>query len=478
MAYHIFPPIGVARLGNDHASFYIGPERPGDAGVEMDAMGNESPVASYKSSATKIKRQAARFRIFEETSPGVFSPASLPAGAAIEWTVELANKKGAVTRNGSPPSSPVRPVVPAGSASKVIKPGPRTISGANQSGEFFDSGTFLGLPVPLGELRTDKKQNLLVLGGFGFTSSPTGTPLTGSFYKNPNWHDDVADGPVSAKIHLSNGTVITNIAPAWAVVGTPDYAPLIDGVVTLYDVMRQVAFDHFGVAPLTPVSFTRDVYPLLSRMRRLRWVNLNPLWTDVSEDYANLANNSSAPAAALLRKQNADRVRAVEATLSDFSLTNWQNSVLDEWQAGNFQSDWTGVPPVPTSLTPEGLTQAALDGAVGQGFFPGIEAGILVRDRTIYSTPFDFRIDHGQLEAGDLTALMAQPWQADFRKCAGSWWPSQRPDNILPNPNATTQGAWAPGIISHQDMIDRFNELRFISPQVNSAGDLVFAAEP
>src|SRR5690348_18231095 len=66
--------------------------------------------------STKIKRQAARFRIFEETTAGTLVPFVPPAGAKIEWTVELANKKGAVIRDDDPPASPTRPVVQIGRA--------------------------------------------------------------------------------------------------------------------------------------------------------------------------------------------------------------------------------------------------------------------------------------------------------------------------------------------------------------------------
>jgi hypothetical protein len=480
MPYRIYPPIGIARLGNDSTAFYIGPERPGDPGVELNGQENETPISRYKSSPVKIKRQAARFRLFEQSADGSWVPAQLPPGATIEWTVELANKKGAVVRPGSPPNAPTRPQLQPNSDDKVIRPAARTIKGAGQSGQAFafDNGTFLGRKVPLGELRTDKEQNLIVLGGFGFSSSPNNTPLTGSFYRNPNWHDDVSDGPITAQIRLADNSIVQDsVAPAWAVVAPPDFAPSIGGVVSLYDILLQVAFDHFNLQLPGEVSFTQEVYPLLSRTRRLQWVNLNALWAQVSDDYAALADSSSSQAATDLRSKNADRVRGVEGVLSDFQLTDRQRKVLNLWQAGTFKSDWVGPPTPPAQITAAGLTRAALEAAVGQGFFPGIEAGILVQDETIYSSPFDFRIDPQQLTAGDLTALMAQPWQADFTKCAGSWWPSQRPDNVRPNPNATNSVQWAASIHSHQDMINKFNELTFVTPQRDAQGNLVFAVE-
>jgi hypothetical protein len=125
-------------------------------------------------------------------------------------------------------------------------------------------------------------------------------------------------------------------------------------------------------------------------------------------------------------------------------------------------------------VTAEGLTRAALQGTVGQGFFPGIEGGILVTDPTIYLTPFDYRIDHDQLAPGDLTAHMAVPWQADFYDCRGNWWPSQRPDMVRIANSSSTTLQWARGVTSHLEMVHNFSKLGFLTAQVDAAGNVVF----
>src|SRR4030095_11666896 len=145
------------------------------------------------------------------------------------------NKRPAVERPDRPTASPKRPQLVADPAPFLIDPGPRQISGANASGARFDTGKYQNRPVPLGELRTDGKQNLLVLGGFGFSSSPTNAGLA-DFYDNPGWHDDTSDGPVTARIRLADGSTIDDIEPAWVAVGPPDYAPEIQAVVSLYDI--------------------------------------------------------------------------------------------------------------------------------------------------------------------------------------------------------------------------------------------------
>ena len=333
-----------------------------------------------------------------------------------------------------------------------------------------------GRQVPLGEIRTDKNQNLLVLGGFGFSSSPTNQGLP-SFYTNPGWHDDTSDGPVTARIRLANGSTIDDIAPAWVAVGPPDYAPEIQGLVSLYDIMLQVAIDQLGVPRPNQVSFTRDIFPMLLRTRRYQWVNQAAEWETVSDDWPALASASAASAA--LRESNAQFVRDIEleSVLNRFRLTGLQHFQLQEWAAGRFQSDWQGVPQPGNTVTAAGMTRAALQSTVGQGFFPGIEAGIIVKDPTLYAVPFDFRLDHGQVHPGDLTALMAVPWQADFMDCSGDWWPSQRPDNVRRMASSATTVAWDRGVTTHLEMVHNFSKLGFITAQKDTAGNVVFAED-
>ena len=63
---------------------------------------------------------------------------------------------------------------------------------------------------------------------------------------------------------LTNGAK-PDVAPAWVIVAPPDFVPGMTNVVTLWDVMQDVATTR-GVlpAPANP-SFTKDVYPILSR---------------------------------------------------------------------------------------------------------------------------------------------------------------------------------------------------------------------
>ncbi|MES0120496.1 hypothetical protein NKK52_31900 [Mesorhizobium sp. C277A] len=78
------------------------------------------------------------------------------------------------------------------------------------------------------------------------------------------------------------------------IVGPPDYAPEVQGVVTLYDILADVGHANFGVPAPAQISFTNHIFPMLLRTRRLQWVNSDPNWSEVSEDWAALGNNTAA----------------------------------------------------------------------------------------------------------------------------------------------------------------------------------------
>src|SRR5579872_6612141 len=256
--FKIFPSIGVARIGNNPSGspqdYYVGPEIPGTVIV---------PPNGYKDPSGQVRRQAARFRIYG-WEDGVFMGEITSAVANITWTVELANTKAAFNQfHGIGHTGPLRNASVTDRSSLMITPGPRTIAGPNASAS-FDTGLFQGIPVPLGEIQTDGSGHLLVLGGFGASSSPTNAPLT-TFANNDGWHDDVSDGPVTATVTLNHTKTPIQASSAWVICPPPRFAPPIFHIITLYDALLQTAVDRLGyIVPATP-SFTKDIYPILDR---------------------------------------------------------------------------------------------------------------------------------------------------------------------------------------------------------------------
>jgi L-Lysine epsilon oxidase N-terminal/L-lysine epsilon oxidase C-terminal domain/Iron-containing redox enzyme len=475
-----YPGIGVARVGNSPDEYFIGLERPGRP---------MPPIGGYKDASGGIKRQAARFRLFAFDDEDKVVQELTAADAEIVWAVQLANRKAAAERFHRPNSdTPVlrNSAVLADKRDRlVIDPGPREISGRNTHGApyHFDSGAFLDNQVELGELRTDDDGRLLVLGGHGHSASPTGDRLT-HFADNDNWHDDVSDGPVTARVTLTSGAQRRQLEvrhTSWVVVGPPDYAPSIGNVVTLYDLAEQVAVDRGWLPQPARVSFARDIQPLLARVAGYRWVSASAArghreaWQRkpgeverrgdfLDPDYLALLRDPGDGVAAAARHQVFELVRQPRAPedvaakqanarympqLSGdegpaapdkpgtwLALTAVQYDRLAMWARGEFtpaEPERSLVePPSADGAVPEpgpdDLDRAALEACVGGPFYPGIEMSDRSREPSSYAAPFRFRPD---LQPGSITERMAVPWQADFADCHHFWWPAQRPDDII-----------------------------------------------
>ena len=466
--YKIHPAIGVARVGNHPSAYFVGPESPGSPGVEISADGTETPVARYKE-AGRVKRQAARFRVFrfEQNPDGTLRLIDevTTDQARIEWRVDLVNRKAALDHSPDPTTHPAHPRntdIADRDSLTIRNPQPVTIAGPNQEARAFN-GRFLGKDVYLGELRTDPKGRLIVLGGRGVSESvPPGQDLP-TFANNDRWHDDVSDGPVTAVVTLPGQDPIAVHHPSWVVVAPPDFAPAINSIVTLYDVAFGAAVEKGALQPDPRPSFRRHIKPLIERAADLRWVNSFSRWREFATlDWPALASTSAASAP--LRARVAQRLQS--PGLRDFVMPAFMTRYVKQWTDGDFISDLDAAEPVVP--VPDQLDRAALDGCVGNNFFPGIEASINLRDKDIYARPF--RLDQtnlGKVYPGCLSEIMAVPWQADFRDCDGGvWWPSQRPDIAMTNAGniPASQAAWEDPIPEgdHQGMIDHVLQLGFI----------------
>lgn len=501
--YRIYPGIGIARLGNSPDSFFVSPEIPGVGPLELTNDDSVHPVTAYKDATHLLRRQAARFRIFELDTDAAGRPTSreinTSTGAAIEWRVELANEKAAAGRfvGENLPEDVQAPRNPGvAQADLIIKPTFAPISRANQTRTASPEGRFRGNAVYLGELRTDVNGRLLVLGGRGASASiPPGLPLgdgdgipghvPNDFANNEGWHDDVADGPISATVRIpgQQDVVITN--GAWVIVAPPDFAPYNQAVTTLYDVAAQAA----GLPAPQPPSFQHDVLPILQAASRLRFVSKLQVWRDIPSDYGRLSRQGN-PADDRLRQDALGLLLGIEGgVLANFQFTDNQRQILNAWANGNFLSDFDPAPPPVPPLSPDGLDRASLSQAVGGGFFPGIEAGILMTSPQMYSAPFritgqPFTFNGIPLHphAGFITRNMACPWQSDFFECAmqtetTAWWPAQRPIDVFIDQQAQVEKAWIDAIPTHQALVEKFWKLGLVEPPSGGASEPLVEAE-
>lgn len=466
----IHPAVGIARVGNSPDGYFIGPEVPGLF---------ETPVGGFKDIGEpaagippRVKRQAARFRIFAYDEAGTVLGEVTLKEAEIAWTVHLVNSKAEGDRFAGKageelplgerrPRTAWRNTDIDDRASLIIDPGERRLDGPLQEAS-LDGGAFRGIAVALGNIRTDQDGRLLVLGGFGKSASPNPAQPITNYANNDRWHDDVSDGPVKARVRFKSGREV-DVHAAWAVVAPPDFAPSVANVVTLHDVAVDVALRHsLGPVPGAPSgrpSFTRDVAPIFDRLAKLAWVqdgargaggkgsefaDLKGL-AEADDEHRNdvfgrFRNPDLPPESAEAVKQaTSDYLPALSGDSGDaapgnpanwLSITKTQYETLAKWRDGHFDNDWAGAfPEPPPDISPDGLDRAALEACAGGAFYPGIEAGWLFRNAQAYDAPF--RLAQSRLRPGDVTRRMACPWQADFFECRWHWWPAQRPDEVL-----------------------------------------------
>jgi len=504
----IYPPIGIARLGNSPNGYFIGPERPLDS---------PPPAGGYRDAAGTIKRQAARFRLFGFDENGKLAGEVTFAEAdEITWTVHVANTKAAAERfvGRDDPNRQLRNAGVHDRTQLRLDPGPVSVSGKNpdfadlaqskangRTQEFAIQQLFLGRPIQLtlGTATTDDEGRLLVLGGHGESKSPTNATLSetgpNNFANHDGWYDDVSDGVVSATVRLKDGTSPA-VSSAWVIVGPPKYAPGIYHVVSLYDTLRQQAVDRrlmpspFADPTFQP-SITTDILPLLTRAANMRWVYSGG---DLQFDPATSFHHTFNALPPVQKATVFNRLSVPSNTPGDpgtgggdmprmwsdiypngtnGTLTRIQHKMIEMWKNGEAVPGSTPSPGDP--ITPEGLTRAALEACVGGAFFPGIEASWKLRDVFPFAEPF--RLDAAQMHPGDVTSQMSLPWQSDFLDCAVEpsddagedlvWWPAQRPIFVL-RAGTNTYIPWARTTangtqeMSIEQMITRWGDLGFV----------------
>ena len=313
--FRIYPSIGVARLGNGPAEqehVIFSPEIPWANLFETDN--------HYLMPDGKIKKQAQRFYIYECDRSGKPLRQIDPAAYDISWSAEVANKKPfwydfnnsldlsivSRNRNVSPEFAKNKVAPGIGAAQRnpnVLDMGQRLPHGYNYRKELVNNppavsvdqknprqsilGQFpnagrgsesllaksLGtdaVQVGLGTIEYDQG-TLIFYAADGVSASLNPSDLNTDFADNSNWYDDICDGRITATItsRSTGDTYHLNDAEsaAWVVTAPPDYAPQIQPISTLYDIICGAGSDKY-------VPEFSLVFPMLYRLYRMQWVNL------------------------------------------------------------------------------------------------------------------------------------------------------------------------------------------------------------
>ncbi|KAG8870437.1 hypothetical protein FRB97_009767 [Tulasnella sp. 331] len=294
----IYPPVAIARVG-DSQKWYMGPEIPG-----VDPM----PKAGFKDQDHKIKKVAARFRVYAFKSDGtVLGEIDGKGEYEIQWTVHVANKKSAWVRfrgqykeeswelrnpsvQGWPDESDKKYEWTNHRTKLIIDSGERKIKGLDRravplTGQFygsFDTPT----SVHLGEILTDDHGRLIVLAGDGMSYSllapsaaPEDQPYQEGLFDNDNWVDSMFDGNVQVLVSNRNSPdlVIPVKNRATIISAPPRFAhgfhcptTLLELMEDVYERPKRALGTEYNVGK---VYYYRHIEPLFERMYLMSWTN-------------------------------------------------------------------------------------------------------------------------------------------------------------------------------------------------------------
>jgi|GEM_PF-135716 len=429
----IYPPIGVMRVGNSENEYFIGPL--------VDEPEAKTDDYAYRDKTGALKRQAAQFRVYGFNAAGKAIKELTAENAKITWHSQLANQKSSwyqfqmaldIPDADTAPASMLRNINIPDRNSLIIDGGPQTVSGANINSGYTFEGKFQNIPVYLGEMHTDEKGRLLMLGGRGVAANVDGD-IAITFANNEGWYDDISDGPVTADVVYEG--VALKVASAWVICAPPDYAPMQKSVRTMWDLMRDVAVSAGMLARPARPSFTKDILPIFQRMTDLQWVNAGfsaafgwngPLDYTTAKWMVRL--NDPSPANMEMRRTISNNFRRYEVSGAEApqlwpwlygdaisipstgsvrqhaTLSQLQLWFIDQWVKGNFDADYidmTGCPHVPPPKTidrlpvaeqPDMLTKAAMEFCLADAFHPGCEMTWPMRTAGMYMSAF--RLKH------------------------------------------------------------------------------------
>ncbi|MBE7172825.1 MAG: LodA/GoxA family CTQ-dependent oxidase [Williamsia sp.] len=475
----IYPPLGIARVGNS-SEFFLASNLPGQAPV---------PANGFKDDEGKVKKQAALFRVYalaDKQQP--IQEVTSADGALITWRVHVANRKAgwyqfmnALDLPGQAiPGAPRNNAVTGDDRKNlIIDPGPRSICGNNISGSAyrFDGGKFYGTPVDLGEVRTDEKGRLTIIGGNGISAPKNAGVQATTFANNDNWHDDVADGTVRASVQFNGQTYEAD--PAMIAVTPPNFGPGLFSTVTMYDVVTDLFVRSGWIKEVEKIIFYEHIYPILERTVQAQWVNHgsyilfgqnSPSDFTAPELLKQLSDPSPASRDARekvfrwYRKPDGGLYEpakippyygdafgdySVEPNI-DLPLTLTQYSMMEQWASGNFETGSLQTAILFDHLSPgqqvEALTRAPLEECLGGPFHPGIEITWPFRNLIFWQSPYKIKMlsegqdpqdDYGPLLSqrialgvngpldgsgpGSLTRWLGVPWQTDGASCLSGY---------------------------------------------------------
>jgi len=279
--FRIYPSIGIARMGNGPArqdQVIFSPEIPWDNLYDTKQ--------NYITESGALKKQAQRFYIYECDTEGKPVRVISPEEYDINWSVEVANKKpfwydfnnsldlSVVADNQNLSPNFVEKNIAPGVGAKRRNPNVLD-QGLREEGGYDYRKELVNSPDPVQVSDSNKRQE--IQGRFPFTKGKALSRLASSlntkadFADNSNWYDDICDGRITATIKAKDSGKEYRLtdakSAAWVASAPPDYAPQIQPISTMFDLICGAANESYD-------SELSLVFPMMYRLYRMQWVNL------------------------------------------------------------------------------------------------------------------------------------------------------------------------------------------------------------
>lgn len=321
--------------------------------------------------------------------------------------------------------------------------------------------------VCLSECRVDPKGRLLYFPGYGHSKTTLYNNPIINFSNNDFWYDDQSDACIEARVKISTDdgrTIEHDCKPGWVFSGPPDYAPEIEPITTLYDVLvdRAITFTNENtndddckkreewkkylqlnsnrIGCNEKCNFYEDILPIFQRVLDMKWVsqvvnldNLLPfdnLTPEIINELGNPKNNYDRKSIFDLfrppyemtgeRESNNELIPRMLGDAVDYGTNNSQSffaisprqyEMLRQWSENQFDK---GECTIKKKLSdydieqqPFELAKANLYPVSGGAFHPGVELTWPLRHVEMFCLPF--RVNHA--DSNDLVPTVEnQNW--------------------------------------------------------------------
>jgi len=295
----IFPPVGIARVGDSEIECFLAPEVPGSTSPPVGLLVQPVPPGAprefkFRDTHQKLRRQAVRFRVYAYNAAGtLLGELNGKNDYTLNWTVEVANKKAANVvfqrggrfdpHNTALRNPKVQPNVNLENRNDLIVHAtgtiPNEVAFVPLVGQFRGSATAV-TNIELAQLQLDNAGRLVFVPGKGAARSVASPgkphPPMISEFDNADWIDEVCDGWVSVKV-TKDDVEKESVKRTRVLSAPPKFTWGINAPTTLFHIMENIYREANNARVPAPteanLDFWKHIWPVLHSASSMSWTN-------------------------------------------------------------------------------------------------------------------------------------------------------------------------------------------------------------